>query len=350
MANISIPNLPSQTATTELDLLVIVNSGETTTSKITKADFLNGVGGNLVDGNGLNSLSTINAETLATGSQSIYITSKLGAQSVGGGNSGTNAIVISPKGNGGATAESAICFGNNFCDADGQYSSIFGGNGNQNSQNYGVMIGGDSNTIDSGGANSIIAGGQANRIYNNSYSAGIFGGSNTRVTGSAGVLGALNSSSVRLYAKNNVARAGILYGDTTSVSIDTGSGVLISSKSSAINRDKSLSNAADFNDTLLTNASIMASTSSFIVNNASSANSNVGIYNSNNVEINQKDNVVVIASTGYTATTDNIVVVPQLVMTQYASLDYADDTAAAAGGIVLGGLYHNAGAVRIRIT
>lgn len=29
--------------------------------------------------------------------------------------------------------------------------------------------------------------------------------------------------------------------------------------------------------------------------------------------------------------------------------DYADDTAAAAGGIPIGGIYHNAGAIRIRI-
>jgi hypothetical protein len=38
-----------------------------------------------------------------------------------------------------------------------------------------------------------------------------------------------------------------------------------------------------------------------------------------------------------------------LQLTQYASLNYADDTAAAAGGVPLGGLYHNSGAARIRI-
>jgi len=43
MANLTIPQLPSQTAATDLDLLVIVNSGETTTSKITRADLLSGV-------------------------------------------------------------------------------------------------------------------------------------------------------------------------------------------------------------------------------------------------------------------------------------------------------------------
>ena len=41
--------------------------------------------------------------------------------------------------------------------------------------------------------------------------------------------------------------------------------------------------------------------------------------------------------------------VNQLAMVNYASINYADDTAAAAGGVPLGGVYHNAGALRIRI-
>ena len=38
-----------------------------------------------------------------------------------------------------------------------------------------------------------------------------------------------------------------------------------------------------------------------------------------------------------------------LQIANYATMNYADDTAAAAGGIPLGGVYHNAGALRIRI-
>lgn len=33
----------------------------------------------------------------------------------------------------------------------------------------------------------------------------------------------------------------------------------------------------------------------------------------------------------------------------YAALDFANDTAAAAGGVPLGGIYHNAGALRVRV-
>ena len=41
MANITIPALPAQTGATDLDIMVIVDSGETTTSKITRFDLLN---------------------------------------------------------------------------------------------------------------------------------------------------------------------------------------------------------------------------------------------------------------------------------------------------------------------
>lgn len=50
-----------------------------------------------------------------------------------------------------------------------------------------------------------------------------------------------------------------------------------------------------------------------------------------------------------TAATDYTVTLKRLQMLDYASLNYADDTAAAAGGIPLGGVYHNAGVLRIRI-
>lgn len=57
MANVTIPNLGQVTAATSLDYLVITDSGETTTSKITKADFIAGVDtAGLVSGTGANSM------------------------------------------------------------------------------------------------------------------------------------------------------------------------------------------------------------------------------------------------------------------------------------------------------
>ena len=38
-----------------------------------------------------------------------------------------------------------------------------------------------------------------------------------------------------------------------------------------------------------------------------------------------------------------------LVISNYASLDFADDTAAATGGVALGGVYHTSGALKIRV-
>jgi hypothetical protein len=52
---------------------------------------------------------------------------------------------------------------------------------------------------------------------------------------------------------------------------------------------------------------------------------------------------------GKTATRDDAAFVQNLVVFNYSNLNFADDTAAAAGGVVLGQVYHNAGALRIRI-
>ena len=50
-----------------------------------------------------------------------------------------------------------------------------------------------------------------------------------------------------------------------------------------------------------------------------------------------------------TASTADTVTIKRLQMLDYASLNYADDTAAAAGGVPLGGVYHTSGALKIRI-
>ena len=50
-----------------------------------------------------------------------------------------------------------------------------------------------------------------------------------------------------------------------------------------------------------------------------------------------------------TASTDNTATVNLLQIAAYATMNYADDTAAATGGIPLGGVYHTDGALKIRI-
>jgi hypothetical protein len=67
--------------------------------------------------------------------------------------------------------------------------------------------------------------------------------------------------------------------------------------------------------------------------------------------------VSLIGLSGFTSPTednttyvDNFQVINKVVLRNYATLDYADDAAAAAGGIVLGGVYHTSGALKIRVT
>jgi hypothetical protein len=52
---------------------------------------------------------------------------------------------------------------------------------------------------------------------------------------------------------------------------------------------------------------------------------------------------------GVAASTANTVTIKKLQMLDYATLDFADDAAAATGGIPLGGVYHTSGALKIRI-
>ena len=60
-------------------------------------------------------------------------------------------------------------------------------------------------------------------------------------------------------------------------------------------------------------------------------------------------NAVAIGS-GVTASVANYTTTKNLQLTNYAALNFANDTEAAGGGVPLGGIYHNLGALRIRTT
>ena len=74
------------------------------------------------------------------------------------------------------------------------------------------------------------------------------------------------------------------------------------------------------------------------------------------IELKNADNSSMIACSGrtgssnYTTYVETLEAFDGIVMTDYANLNFSGDTAAAAGGVPLGGLYHDAGAMRIRIT
>ena len=52
---------------------------------------------------------------------------------------------------------------------------------------------------------------------------------------------------------------------------------------------------------------------------------------------------------GVNASTQDYTTTKNFQLTNYASLNFADDTAAATGGVPLGGIYHTSGAAKIRI-
>ena len=61
-------------------------------------------------------------------------------------------------------------------------------------------------------------------------------------------------------------------------------------------------------------------------------------------------NSVILGGSGLTSNIDNEVQVPNLTIANYASLNFANDAAAATGGVPLGGVYHTSGALKVRIT
>jgi hypothetical protein len=56
-----------------------------------------------------------------------------------------------------------------------------------------------------------------------------------------------------------------------------------------------------------------------------------------------------LSCTNRSATRNDATFVENLVVFNYAALNFADDTAAAAGGVVLGQVYHTGGTLKIRI-
>ena len=61
-------------------------------------------------------------------------------------------------------------------------------------------------------------------------------------------------------------------------------------------------------------------------------------------------NALLITAGGKTGGNPAVPQIPRVILPTVVGFNFADDTAAAAGGIPVGGLYHNAGALRIRLT
>ena len=251
MANKTIPQLPEQTGKTDNDLLAIVDSGETTTSKIKISTLLDGVGGKFIDAGGLNN--------------------------------------IVPDYYAPTAISDAVdnCF---IAGGTGNEIGSLGGSGYDNN----VIIGGLNNSLPRGKEMTII-GGDSNRLY--------AGGSN---------------------ATDSVVIGG-------NGSDDDGW------------KSASIASTTGRNDGRL-NSVILGGVSN-IITNAGDQSATVG-GSSNTIT---HDRTVILGGSSLSSLQNDEAVMPNVRITNYSSLNFTDDTAAAAGGVQLGQLYHNAGAVRVRI-
>ena len=82
----------------------------------------------------------------------------------------------------------------------------------------------------------------------------------------------------------------------------------------------------------------------------SAVQSEAGIAIGRDAQVNASADGAVALGTGVVAETMNTTTVAMLQIANYGSMNYADDAAAATGGIPLGGVYHTSGTLKIRIT
>jgi len=402
MANVSIPNLPSVSATTDLDILVIVDSGETTTSKITRADFLSGVGGLLVNGNGADSLTNAGNESKVTSQDGIWLqtSTPLGTggfvQSLGGvvlGGYGDEKLRSSGSYTTISSSRSADIDAYNSFVGGGIFHNLVGGG-------YNGVIGGYQHYMGSNTTYNFFGGGENNLINDNKTHSGVIGSKNGRINGSYGFIASSNLNSNKgitsssnyntilggtqdtqiqnvsqqsaIIASANVSitdgRYAVIIGgngdriDQEQNGTDTTSVILLGNKESNVGIDKqSISESGvmitnSYNSDIgviggnhnIAEATIIGSNNSSI-KATTTPSKNVALIACESVNADNKNNLVVLGVNTYTADVDNAVVVPQLVMTEYASLNFADDAAAALGGVVLGGVYHTSGALKVRL-
>jgi len=179
----------------------------------------------------------------------------------------------------------------------------------------------------------------------------IFGQNNSHIGGTgAGVfiMGAFNSASGNWCGAlgTNVSVSGYY-------SFGGGSNVSVSSQGSFSWGDSNNLSGGNYQYSFGEDNDIATSSNSGIFggkgNRITGSGNRNAIIGSSASTINNRNDVVMLGCSGRTATTDSATFVENLVVFNYAALDFANDTAAAAGGVVLGQIYHNNGALRIRI-
>jgi hypothetical protein len=304
MANVKISALPSYTGSAaDLRWFVMNNSGETETFKYS------GYSSQLVPGTGTDSYRTVNAGPV-TGQDSIAIGANGGASAensinIGGSDLTTEFRTIIIGNNPGFGAGSIIV-------GNGSYSNtnaLVFGNETACYQNCIVIGHGlDANRATSGGDGFAITVGTDNPQNIGNYSA-IFGNKNR--------IGAFDYNS---QTYNNGGTYNFIFSNNSRLGF--------------------------LNATNYTGNTIIGGDSNIII---ASGNTNTIVGGGGNVISGTTSGATLLGLDNYTPTRSDATFAMAYVMTNYASYNFADDTAAAAGGVVLGQVYHNNGALRIRI-
>ena len=270
MANIAISGLPEQTGKTDNDVLAIVDSGNTTTSKIKVSTLLSGVGGGgYTIANGTNNLvpNYYSASDLSTGTGNVII-------------------------NGDTVSKNTITNVNNL-----NVQNFVSGTNNSIENKNSAIIGGSGNSITpfsssvlSGGC--VIAGGENNTV---SHFKNFIGGGESCSAGGGGY-------------KNH----GIIAGENCS----TG------------NKNNQFIGGGR-------NNTMGSAQYGAIIGGLGNACNHTGS--------------IVLGGSSQSTSINNEVVVPYLTISNYSVLDFIDDSAAATGGVPLGGVYRTGNDLKIRI-
>jgi len=358
--NKKIFDLPLRTGITSDDRLAVVDSGNTATYSVKVSD--------LRDGTGVNSLESLTGDIIFSGTN-IDITTSGQTIYLSGSTGGGGGVFVSGDGTNNVLPDyyplSAITSGNTntfLAGGDDTSNRITTGNSNryliggQNNTLLGGinsgMIGGDGNTIASQGSNDVIIAGIGNDMSFDSYRRGMFAGRDNNLSqGWQGVIiGGRNN------IKSNGDDNGIFAGNGNSVTGNravalggqsntaSGNNAVVSGFANTASGEHSAVIGGGGNNRAEKLRSVVIGGESNRVSNGQGGVVVSGI--NNNVSHNRS---VIVGGQGQTTLQDDEAVVYKLRMTQYASLDFADDTAAAAGGVQLGQFYHTSGVVKIRI-
>lgn len=397
MANVKISQLPSWTGSSaDLRWFVMNNSGETETFKFSGytspfkvGNTINSIvsvnlGSDKVAGpndmlQGLsNQIQTTGGQSTILGGESNTITSAAsGYNTIIGSlssivNSNFGASIYSSRNSTVGGYFSIIMGANEASNTGGRTSAIIGGENITLSGQYTVSLGGRVNTIN-GERTAVIAG--ENNLTNNIFAGGIFVGTGNKIYGGNDQGFFIGGSISNVIASNGGQGIFAIGGQANRIqnfrsTVDAGRSVyggILGGQSNYIgssraNADNSTSgqNAfplilGGFFNTILGAANGAGNPNfySSIINSnnciISSGSTGATIINSVNSSVSGRTNVVMLGTSGRTATADSTTFVENLVIFNYSNLNFVDDAAAAAGGVVLGEVYHNNGALRIRI-